>query len=153
MKDKRRIIIGLAIIALMLLVPFANLFAMEEPEFLVFKGQSDSWEVVVEVHQYQKNFYQYEMSERHELTYIGEPIEKESRNQPVEWRIDSVLSSSELPNMASEFSETLGTANGGVTMYTNASHQVADIDDAFQVDIVWAGSLSEQVSLQCVAWE
>lgn len=154
MKDKRRIIIlSLAILALILLLPFPHLFAMEEPEFLVFKGQSDSWEVVVEVRQSKRNIYQYEISERHELTYKGEPIEGKSRSHPVEWRIDSVLSSSELPNMASEFSETLGTANGGVTMYTNASYQVADIDDAFQVDIVWNGSMSEQISLQCVVWE
>lgn len=154
MKDKRRIIIiSLAIITLLLLAPFPHLFAMEEPEYLIFKGESDSWEVVVEVRQSKRNIYQYEVSERHELTYKGEPIEGKSRNHPVEWRIDSVLSSSESSNMASEFSEILGTTNGGVTIYTNASHQVADVDDAFRVDIVWNGSMNEQMSLTCVAWE
>lgn len=154
MKSKHRImIVSLVAGAILLLIPFRQMFAMEEPEYLIFEGQSDSWKVVIEVHQSKRNLYQYVVSERHELNYIGKPMEGTVRDYPVEWRIHSILSSSEASNGTSEFSETLGTAKGGVTIETNASNQVADIDDVFRVDIIWNGQMSEQVSLTCVAWE
>lgn len=154
MKDKRSIMIGsLIIVAILLLIPFQQMLAMDEPEYLVFEGQSDSWKVVIEVQQSKRYFHQYVVSERYELNYIGDPIEGVVRDYPVEWRVQSVLSSNESSNTASDFSEFLGTAEGGVTIETNASSQVADVDDVFQVDIAWNGGMNEQVSLTCVAWK
>lgn len=154
MKDKRHVMIGnLVIMAILLLLPLQQMLAMDEPEYLIFEGQSDSWKVVIEVRQSKRNLNRYVVSERHELNYSGEPIEGEVRDYPVEWRIQSVLSSKKSSSMVSHFSEFLGTAEGGTTMETNASSKVADVDDVFQVDIVWNEGMNEQVTLACVAWE
>lgn len=154
MKNKQYILfVSLLSVAIVFCLFYPQMFAMKEPRHLVFEGQSDSWKAVVEVHQSKRNFYQYVVSERHELKYIAEPIEGGIRERPVEWNIDSVLSSSDSTNRVSHFSETIGTAKHGTTMETNASHQVADIDDEFEVEIVWNESMSEHIKLTCVSWE